>query len=488
MKLINKMIFLNAQNCLTWGWHLRSNSDAFIPTKSEEFRINEGLEIGKMARSLFQSGILVNEGSNLRNHEKTKQLLSDQSVSVIFEATFIVNDMIAKADILIRSGDCWYLIEVKSSAASDKLKEDLIDDLAYTAFIIESSKIKLTKMGLMLVSKSYRLGMSNRQFFEEIDCTTEVTNRLPTYEEQSIEISSKTSMKEMPIPELTFICKKCDLYKTDCLGKNITNPIFDLPRISETKFKKLLENDFLTIEKIPIDFDLTSTQQIVREVVQSQKSWIDIKTLSIDLGEIIFPAYYLDFESVSTAIPLYPDIGPYEEIVTQYSIHMLNEITGDIKHYEFLANEKIDDRRNIAEKLIDDLGSAGSIIVYHAQAEKRFINSLANKFPDLAVNLSNIINRIVDLEIILRNCYYHPSFHGSYSIKVVLPVLMPEMNYKNLAIGDGLSASVAFAEIARGKHLDNETNIIRDDLLKYCKQDTLAMVKIHKKLLSLTEL
>ena len=157
------------------------------------------------------------------------------------------------------------------------------------------------------------------------------------------------------------------------------------------------------------------------------------------------------------------------------------------EHFEFLADYNQDDRRKLAEKLFIDIGKDGSVIVYHAQAEKRFINNLIKAIPEYSNELTNIINRIVDLEEIIKKTYYHPMFHGSYSIKVVLPVLVPEMSYKNLVIGDGQSASVVFAQLARGKYSPQEAETLCNDLLKYCAQDTLAMVKIHEKLTELIE-
>jgi hypothetical protein len=225
----------------------------------------------------------------------------------------------------------------------------------------------------------------------------------------------------------------------------------------------------------------------VVEAVKDETPFIDKEKLKDLLDEIVYPTYYLDFESTSTAIPLYENIGPYQEIVTQYSIHKFLSENDEEKHFEFLSDYTKDDRRTLAEKLLKDIGKEGSVIVYFAAAESRMLKSLAKLFPDLADDLNNIIERIVDLEKIAVETYYHPEFHGSYSIKVVLPVLVPEMSYKELEIGDGQSASVVFAELARGKYSQDEAALICEQLLKYCKQDTWAMVKIHEKLIQLSK-
>ena len=68
MKMVSKNIFLEGQTCLTRGWYLRS-SDIQIPlTQADQFRIDTGVEIGEMARSLYPQGTLVNERNNISNY------------------------------------------------------------------------------------------------------------------------------------------------------------------------------------------------------------------------------------------------------------------------------------------------------------------------------------------------------------------------------------------------------------------------------------
>ncbi len=490
MTLINKNIFLESRLCLTKGWYLRtSGAQTFKsqPTLADQFRTNEGIEIGKMARSLYPYGILINEGSNLGNYERTKQIINDNNTLTIFEATFIHDGSIAKADILERINGEWHLIEVKSSSASDDVKDALIDDLTYTASILRLCGIELKKMSLLLVSKNYQPGMANRDFFVEVNCTQEVSKKCLDFIRKIDEISKVAIFEERPEPKLIYQCKNCDFYKNDCLGKNIDDPIFDLPNLREKKFNGYIEENISLISQIPEENSLSAPQKTVWIAVNDNAPYINKGRLKERLREITFPAYYLDFESVSTAIPLYQNIKPYQEIVTQYSIHKFSAMNSKEEHFEFLANYTKDDRKALAQKLLIDIGKEGSVIVYHAQAEKRFINNLAKSTPEYANELNCIIDRIVDLELIIKETYYHPSFHGSYSIKVVLPVLVPEMSYKNLAIGDGQSANVVFAELARKKYSAQKSEALCKELLKYCRQDTLAMVKIYESLIDLTK-
>ena len=193
------------------------------------------------------------------------------------------------------------------------------------------------------------------------------------------------------------------------------------------------------------------------------------------------PAHYLDFESVMTAIPLYPEIAPYVQIPTQYSAHCCDSVGNVTAHSEFLCDHTKDSRLELARRLIDDLPGDGSIIVY-SNFEKTIINGLAGAFPDLAEPLTSLVGRIVDLQDIIIKNFYHPDFGGSVSLKSTLPALVPDMSYDDLAIGEGETAMVTFAYLAMGRYDAESADIQRQNLLQYCKQDTLAMVKLHERL------
>ena len=120
-------------------------------------------------------------------------------------------------------------------------------------------------------------------------------------------------------------------------------------------------------------------------------------TLREDLAKIQWPAAYLDFETVLTAIPLYPYVAPYQQITTQFSIHVCDEPGHVIRHDEYLAYPTRDCQRELAEKLLEALHGTKSVIVYHASFEKGRLSDLADLFQDLKPQLQDVIDRLVDL-------------------------------------------------------------------------------------------
>jgi len=484
MKSVTKQIFLNALACDTLGWLLRSGKVPKQTTEArltlgERFRIEQGVEIGMKARELYPSGLLIDAMDLAAASKKTGELMNDPNVSIILEGAFLIDGFAARADILRRKGKSWHLVEVKSSVND---KGEFIDDMAYTAMVIDRSGFNVSSVSLLLVSKDFRLGMGNEELFVEIDHTDEVLERVELFKPFWQQVEEVTRAPVKPEPRLLFECRKCELFQ-ECLGENIENHIFDIPRLSQTKFDGLAELGIVCIEDIPEGFSLTENQARVRDCVLSKKPFVG-GSLKNDLESISWPAYYLDFETVMTAMPLYPDIAPYTQIPTQYSIHKCSGVGVIDKHLEYLADPNKDCRRELAENLITDLRGEGDIIIY-SSFEKAVINSLCRLYPDISEELSALLQRMTDLEGIVRRNFYHPDFHGRTSIKVTLPVLVPEMSYDNLEIAEGDSAMAAFAYLALGRYKGREAEEIKRHLLDYCKQDTLAMVESHKKLAEL---
>jgi hypothetical protein len=120
-----------------------------------------------------------------------------------------------------------------------------------------------------------------------------------------------------------------------------------------------------------------------------------------------------------------------------------------------------------------------TIFVFNATFEKTRITELAGKFPALKANLQSINNRIVDLMPITKNRFYHPSQEGSWSIKKVLPALVPELNYSDLdGVQDGNMAIAAYFEAIAPETTSDRKMEIEQQLRKYCELDTYSMVRI----------
>jgi hypothetical protein len=254
MKNISKDIFLNAIACPTMGWLMRTGVDVKkILTLGERFRIEQGIEVGQRARDMYPEGILVKNKDLISASKETRELISSPGVSVIFEGTFLIDGYVAKADILKRSDDGWHMIEVKSGVND---KEEFIDDMAYSLMVLDNAGLKISKVSLLLISKDFRLGMRPENLFVEIDHTVEVMKRMDTFKSLWKQIEAITAAPDKPDPAICYECRECD-HSGECLLRGIDNPIFDLPRLHQSKFEQLRKQNILDITDIPDDFSLT---------------------------------------------------------------------------------------------------------------------------------------------------------------------------------------------------------------------------------------
>ena len=195
-----------------------------------------------------------------------------------------------------------------------------------------------------------------------------------------------------------------------------------------------------------------------------------------------YPLFFVDFESVNPCVPRFAGMRPYDQLCFQCSIHLLREPGAEPEHYEFLATDASDPRRQFISSLLAILGEKGRIVVYSSFESQR-LSDLASWFPEFADWITAIQARLFDLLPVVREHTYHPAYAGSYSIKSVLPALVPQMTYDGMEVANGQAAGVAWESLVRSGLDQAERERIRKALLAYCGQDTLALVKLVEGLL-----
>jgi hypothetical protein len=249
------------------------------------------------------------------------------------------------------------------------------------------------------------------------------------------------------------------------------------------KLKRLSTEGIIDLSLAPDDLKLNERQKRAKSAALSGETFIG-NGLGQALNAIAWPCHYLDFETVAAVLPLYDGHGCHQQVLTQFSIHHRDGMGEEARHSEYLADAARDCERDLAVALIAALGNQGAIIVY-SSFEKTRITALKEMFPDLGTPLQAILGRLVDLLSFITEYVYHPDFKGSSSIKKILPVLVPDLSYKELDIGDGDTAITRFARMARGEITGNDIEPTRRHLLEYCKLDTFAMVRLHETLLKM---
>ena len=460
---IHKTDWLEARRCPAKAW-FGIHVGISPPGPAIDFLVDQGREIALKARELFPGAT--------------------------FNARYQAGPLSVTVDILdrVETGG-WRVFEVRSSLASKPNSRrtgdarDLLGDLAYTVMVLRRAGLEIVGASVLLLSPQYRYGDPVDKLFEIFDKTELVEERVLEFEEQFPALSETLLSAEPPAVALNANCRKCEYFATHCIGRGIAHSVLEIPHLRFKEMQMLSDAGIVDFNAVPDDFPLIERQQRAKYCVQTGNRYIGPQ-LKGKLESIQWPCYYLDFESVMTALPLHRGHGCYRPILTQFSVHRREHFDAPPTHAEYLADAQRDCDREFAEALLAALGDTGSIFVYSV-FEQDSIQALVAQFPDLAERLQNLVFRLVDLLPIIQKYVYDAAFRGRTTLKRVLPALVPDLSYKGLAIQDGGTAVALFARMAHGEISGDAMAQTRRDLLEYCAMDTLAMVRLHEALWSL---
>ncbi len=476
---ISKAIWLSASECIIQAWlGMRGKLDQ--PSESERFRMEQGQEIGALARELYPDGVMVTSSEERSAAEMTQELIADGSRETLFEAAFANGPLRAKVDILRRQTSGWHVLEVKSSFVDTDKLDEFTDDLAYTVMVLRRSGLPVHRASLVLLSREYRFGDDVEMLFEIVDRTSEIDQKVADAEAVADEVVATLTGAAQPAAVLVGACKGCPFFSIECLGVGVKHSVLDLPRLHPSKVKQLGADGIVDMSDLPKSFKLTDLQRRALDSALSGEMFVG-PDLRAALDGISWPCHYLDFETVATFLPLYPERRCHEQVLTQFSIHHCDS-PGNVTGYdEYLADPTTDCERELAIQLIEALGDDGDVIMY-SSFEKTRVKGLVKRLPGLSDRLQAIIDRFVNLLGLVSKHVYHPEFRGSFSIKSVQPALVPDQSYEELDIRDGDTAITRFARMTRGEITGGDVGATRRKLLEYCKQDTLVMLRLHERL------
>jgi hypothetical protein len=249
--------------------------------------------------------------------------------------------------------------------------------------------------------------------------------------------------------------------------------------IGEKKVRMLRDMDILDMRSIPENFKLSSKQQVQVNATKENKAIIDSYAVRSDLEGLIFPLYFLDYETYSWAIPQYHRHKPYQNIVFQYSLHVKRTPESKFEHYEYLSTTKDDPMKSVPFELQKVIGKTGSILTWNKSFEMGRNKEMGEIYPEYEDLFIMVNSRVKDLgDIFSRQMYVDPKFKGSWSIKKVLPVLCPDLTYHGMEVSNGTEAMVAWEEIVYGNMTKEKKEAMKENLLRYCELDTYAMIRI----------
>jgi hypothetical protein len=452
-------------------WAEKHGKIEIVPSPYALHIMEQGKEIEKLANKFLQGDL------GTTGHELMPQ------------KTFTDGDYQARVDVLAldTSNQVYDIYEIKSSTSVSK---DYIYDVAFQHVVCEAS-IPVRNVYLVHLNKDYvRTGeIDINQLFVVEDLSEDSKNirdEVITTREAARQVAAQASHEGI----LNCVKPNSCPCPSLCHPELPEYPIYNIPRLNQNKARGLISGDVWGMKDIPDDFPLSDRQNLHVMAVKHGKPLIDIAAIKGDLQQLEYPLYFLDYETYNPAVPLFDGYKPYQHIVFQYSLHVIPEPESAPEHFACLITEEGDPGAKIVEHLAQHLGRSGSVIVWNKSFEAGRNKEMAGMYPEYADFLLGTNDRIYDLmDCFSKGYYVHPDFHGSASIKNVLPVLVDDgdLNYESLSISKGDEAMLAWANMITGRIPNEQISQMREDLLRYCKLDTLAMVKIWEFLRAIVE-
>ncbi len=481
-----------------WLW-LKKYDKSKIPIPDEDLqaRFDEGTLFETYAEKLFPDAVKLGyktegifSGSKYYALPELTKTELEKKTKVLMQGRLEVDNITSIFDVLERVGDNTFdLYEIKSSTSA---KQEHIPDLAFQTIVLEKAGLSIRNLYVLHVNNEYVKKGEIKP--EEISKKTEVTEDVRAAIPETLDNIEKAfkvlSLKECPDISPRYLkggtleewLEVFNLVR----GDQPRYSIYNLCRLTPAKIGQLEDRGIETIDQIPLDFELSEGQERQVEATKSGEQKIDKEEIKEFLDSFEFPLHFFDYETLAGVIPTFDGTRPYQQVPFQYSLHTQDFPGGSLAHKEYLHTENSNPVLPLIKQMREDFGSKGSIVSWTKRFEMQRNDEMAKMYPEHAKFLKNINDRMVDLMIpFSKGWFVDKDFFGSASLKAVLPVLVPELSYKELEISyGGMAQRVWMETVLNGKNTENKEEIM-GHLRKYCTLDTYAMYAIYKYLLEL---
>ena len=487
---LSKSRYMAGHQCHLRLWYDVHERHLMPPiSEAQQAIFNTGHQVGDLARERYPGGHLI--AHDYRNIPaalaETQRLIEAGTAPAMFEPAFRHNNVLARVDVLERIPvGGWRIVEVKSTT---RCKPEHIPDVAVQLWVLRGAGLDVRDAGVLTLNREYiydgiRLDLDALFKFHPV--LDEADALLDSVGADVAEMQAMFAADSAPDIHPDQHCLKpyvCPYYQ-HCT-QDIPQPehgIGELSGIRPERREELEAEGITEVRDVREDFPLNQLQSIIRQAVSDERDIVH-GDLARSLAGITPPVRHLDFETFQPAIPRFAGTRTYDQIPFLFSVHTETDC-GQAEHVEYMHEDDSDPRPTLIGRLLESLGDEGSICAY-SSFERMQIKALAAAFPEYAHTLDAIATRLVDLHQIVRRNYYHPGFHGSFSLKSVVPVIAPHLSYDDLEVTDGRMASIWYDRAVSSADSGEQRRIF-NNLRAYCARDTLAMVELRKALLALS--
>ncbi len=504
---LSKSRLVDALQCDRRLWLAVHRPELAVIDAARRATFDSGNRVGEVAREMaaqeWGQGELIDvkepqgwQGGWRRSQDALDQARRQGTRAVLFEAPFIAPEFAVIADIVVfqPDGEIW-LIEVKSSTRLDG--KPYLDDVTFQADVMTHCGFRPDRVFVRLIDTSfvYPGNGDYRGLFRDEDVTEGVNERLPLVRgfvarSRAVAGGVEPQVRTGEHCSTPYDCpfrSHCDFWQAAIDGPSPEQPIEllarrNVGRLSTLERSQILQRGWADVRDLPDGFLADPRTNDIARAIRTGLPWI-APGLRASLRSLPYPRFHFDFETINPAVPIWAGTRPYQQVPFQWSCHV-EHADGRLDHHEFLDVSGRDPRQECARQLIELMGGLGGcVLVYFQPFEETRLRELARDLPQFATGLQRVIVKLRDLLPIVQTHYYHPDQQGSYSIKAVLPTVVPELDYASLEeVRDGGGAQRAYLELINAATDETRRVSLSANLRAYCERDTQAMVELVRRL------
>ena len=500
--ILSKTAYLTGSRCRYASYLYVAHPELAQPVGNELILLN-GQEFKATALSFMKATYCVDYSENRNTMVEDTLKAIKAGHKRIGNASFLYNGMFCHTDVLVVNDDESLTFYEVTSGSEVKEKNKL--DVAYQYVILTSLGYKVKNAFLMHADGEYSFNKGEsidlKQLFVVEDMLDDCVELAPLVKRDVEAIFEAFKTGKAPEHDFSSYCNdsgKCPFmnYCISEAGLPADSNVFNItgPHFAPTKLNKWYYNGIKTYQDMVDNIEVSykkngEPKDATWKYVQQAESYLDKTDPPVkkeDLGKFLagieYPIASFDYEGFATAVPYYYGLNPSQQIVFQFSYDYIEYEGAERKHYDFLATPGTDPRIGVC-KALSKLPKANSILVWNKTYEENRNKEMAKlegleEFRDV---LLEMVKNMVDLMIPFRERIVYPwNANGSFSLKVITEVLIPNLRYRDLKVHNGTEAAERF--LAMPKMTEAEKKKCVQSLKMYNNQDTYGPLKILEKL------
>lgn len=386
-------------------------------------RFKRGTDVGILARTYFPGGINMAPASPTlfrKMFEQTIQNLNNPNINVMYEAIFIYNDTLIMLDILVRDGDKWRAIEVKSSLS---LSETYYKDAALQYYVLNGCKVPISDMQLMYVNENYvkngEIDINNLFVFKSVK--EYVEQQLDSIDKKVNEFKNVVNLSNAPrinIGTQCFTPYKCD-FLGHCWKKVEKDSFLHTTAYNDKELFSLYNSGIQDNRNFKKILDPLSLEMNQIDALEQNTFYINYKNFYELIGKKTESIAFLNILFYRPAVPILDGHKPYQEVVLAFSI-LSNKDHKTINWNCLNDYSKMEEGLKI---LTEELKRYEKIVYFSAQN----INILMQRYH--IIESKDVMFKIINLKDVLKNSdFFNEKTKYDFSLKTIYEGLFHNEN------------------------------------------------------------